>query len=387
MKIALVHDYLVQYGGAERVLEAFTEIFPKAPIYTMVYDEKLMNGAFSDRKIYTSFLQKIPFIGPNHRLFPLLMPMAIEQFDLSKYDVVLSDSNSYAKGVITMPETLHITYCHTPMRYAWDDCHKYLREFKYSNITKKLVPFAMNYIRLWDKISADRPDIYVANSNFVSFRIKKYYNKDAFVINPPVSAEKFYISEKIEDYYLMIGRALPYKRFDIVIEAFNKLGLPLKIIGKGPEMDKLKKNAKTNIEFLGYLDDEEISRYYSKCKAFIFPPEEDFGITPLEAMASGRPVIAFRGGGALESVAENKTGLFFDEQTPKSITDVIKNFNPDKFNSAEIRDHALKFDKEIFKEKIRNFVEEKYDKRNKIQDTRTQTNSNNQIQNHKPSVV
>ena len=368
MKIALVHDYLVQYGGAERVLEAFTEIFPKAPIYTMVYDEKLMNKAFSDKKIRTSFLQKIPLIGPNHRLFPLLMPMAIEQFDLSEYDIVLSDSNSYAKGVITMPHTLHITYCHTPMRYAWDDCHKYLREFKYSNITKKLVPFAMNYIRLWDKISADRPDIYIANSNFVSLRIKKYYNKNAFVINPPVSAQNFYISEKTEDYFLMIGRALPYKRFDIVIEAFNKLGLPLKIIGKGPEMDKLKKSAKENIEFLGYLDDKKISRYYSQCKAFIFPTEEDFGITPLEAMASGRPVIAFRGGGVLESVIERKTGLFFDQQTPEAIVEVIKDFDPKKFSSQEIRDHALKFDKKIFKDRIRKFVEKKYNERNK--DTR-----------------
>jgi len=362
MKIALVHDYLVQYGGAERVLEAFTEIFPKAPVFTMVYDKKLMNGAFSDRKIKTSFLQKIPFIGSHHRLFPILMPIAIEQFDLSEFDIVLSDSNSYAKGAITMPKTLHITYCHTPMRYAWDDCHKYLREFKYSKITKKVVPFAMNYIRLWDKISADRPDIYIANSEFVSGRIKKYYNKQAFVINPPVNTKKFYISENIENYYLMIGRALPYKRFDIVIEAFNKLGLPLKIIGKGPEMEKLKKNAKENIKFLGYLDDEKISHYYSKCKAFLFPPEEDFGITPLEAMASGRPVIAFRGGGATESVIENETGIFFDKQIPESIIEIVKSFDSKKFNSQQIRQHAKKFDKEIFKEKIKKFVEEEYNK-------------------------
>lgn len=362
MKIALVHDYLVQYGGAERVLEAFTEIFPKAPIYTMVYDKNLMNGAFSDRKIHTSFLQKIPFVGSNHRFFPLLMPMAIEQFDLAGYDIVLSDSNSYAKGVLTMPGTLHITYCHTPMRYAWDDCHKYLREFKYSNFTKKLIPFAMNYIRLWDRISADRPDVYIANSEFVASRIKKYYNKNAIVINPPVNTKNFNISPKTESYYLMLGRALPYKRFDIVVEAFNELGLPLKIIGKGPEMNKLKKHAHENIEFLGYLNDEEIGEYYSKCKAFIFPAEEDFGITPLEAMASGRPVVAFRGGGALETVLENKTGIFFDKQTSQSIINLVKKFNPDKFNSGEIRNHALKFDKEVFKEKIRSFVEAEYGK-------------------------
>ncbi|MFZ2969762.1 MAG: glycosyltransferase [Minisyncoccia bacterium] len=360
MKIALVHDYLVQYGGAERVLEAFTEIFPKAPIYTMVYDKKLMNGAFSDRKIYTSFLQRIPFIGSHHRLFPILMPMAIEEFDLSDFDIVLSDSNSYAKGVITNSNTLHITYCHTPMRYAWDDCHKYLREFKYSKITKKFIPFAMNYIRLWDKISADRPDAYIANSNFVAFRIKKYYNKESTVINPPVSTENFHISERVEDYYLMVGRALAYKRFDIVIDAFNVLGLPLKIIGKGPEMKQLKKRSKNNIEFLGYLNDKEMSEYYSKCKAFIFPSEEDFGITPLEAMASGRPVIAFGVGGALETVIEGETGMFFDKQTPDSIIETLKNFHPESFNPKKIRDHALRFDKNNFKEKIKGYIGEKY---------------------------
>jgi len=360
MKIALVHDYLVQYGGAERVLEAFTEIFPKAPIYTMVYDGKLMNGSFSDRIIHTSFLQKMPFIGSHHRLFPLLMPMAIEQFDLSGYDIVLSDSNSYAKGVITKPGTFHVTYCHTPMRYAWDDCHKYLREFKYSELTKKLVPFAMNYIRLWDKISADRPDLYVANSNFVSSRIKKYYHKSAFVINPPVNTKKFKVADETEDYYLMVGRALPYKRFDIVVEAFNLLELPLKIIGKGPEMKGLKKRSGNNVEFLGYLNDDETSEYYSKCKAFVFPPEEDFGITPLEAMASGRPVIAFRGGGALETVVEGKTGLFFNKQTPQSLAEAVRNFNPSRFNPGEIRNYALKFDKEIFKRKIGEYIEKEY---------------------------
>lgn len=360
MKVALIHDYLVQYGGAERVLEAFTEIFPKAPIYTMVYDKSLMNGAFSNRKIKSSFLQKFPFIGSHHRLFPLLMPIAIEQFNLQKFDVVLSDSNSYAKGVITGPDTLHITYCHTPMRYAWDDCHKYLREFKYSKLTKKLVPFAMNYIRLWDRISADRPDFYIANSRFVASRIKKYYNKTSEVINPPVNMKNFSISENIGNYYLMVGRALAYKRYDIVIDAFNALSLPLKIIGKGPEMKGLKKRSNDNIEFLGYLKDNEMSGYFQRCKAFIFPSEEDFGITPLEAMASGRPVIAYRGGGALETVIEGKTGLFFNEQDPQSIINIIKSFDENIFDPVLIRGHAAKFDKEIFKKKIKSFIDKKY---------------------------
>jgi len=357
MKIALVHDYLVQYGGAERVLEAFCEVFPRAPIYTMVYDEKLTNGAFKERKIHTSFLQKIPLISSHHRAYPLLMPLAIESFDFSGYDVVLSDSNSYAKGIITGTDTLHISYCHTPMRYAWDNCHRYMNEFDYSRTTKKLLPFAVSYLRLWDKVSADRPDQYLANSDFVAGRIKKYYHRDAEVIHPPVNFQNFHIADKTEDYYLMVGRALSYKRFDIVIEAFNKLELPLKIIGKGPEMEKLKELAKSNIEFLGYLSDRETAGYYARCKAFIFPSEEDFGITPLEAMSSGRPVIAYRGGGAMETVVENVTGVFFDRQDYATIIETIKRFDVDRFVPATIRDHARKFSKEVFEDKIKKTVE------------------------------
>jgi len=363
MKVALVHDYLVQYGGAERVLECFAEIFPKAPIYTMVYDRKLMKGAFADRKIITSFLQKIPFIGSHHRLFPLLMPMAIESFDLSEFDLIISDSNSYAKGAITAPHTLHICYCHTPMRYAWDDCHQCFQEFGYSKITKKFIPLAMNYLRLWDKISADRPDKYIANSGFVAERIKKYYQINSTVIYPPVGAGRFQISPEIRDYYLMVGRALSYKRFDIVIEAFNILKQPLKIIGQGPEIKRLRKMARSEkIEFLDYLSDEEVARYYAQCKALIFPQEEDFGITALEAMSCGRPVIAYRGGGALETVAENKTGIFFDYQTSEAIIEAVKKFDVCQFNPQEIRERALGFDKEIFKEKIKEFTEREYRK-------------------------
>ena len=360
MKIALVHDYLVQYGGAERVLEAFCEIFPDAPIFTMVYDEKLTNGAFKNKRVHTSFLQKIPFISSHHRAFPLLMPTAIESFDLRGYDMVLSDSNSYAKGVLTGIDTMHITYCHTPMRYAWDDCHRHMREFDYSRFTRKFMPFGMNYLRLWDKISADRPDKYIANSQFVSGRIKKYYGKDAEVIYPPVNLDNFHLSDRIQDYYLMVGRALPYKRFDIVIKAFNELKLPLKIVGKGPEMENLKKLAKDNVEFLGYLNDEETSEYYAQCRALIFPSEEDFGITPLEAMASGRPVIAYRGGGALETVAENISGTFFEEQTSEAVIRAVKDFHSEKFDPQKIRAQAEKFDRNVFKVKIKQMVEDEF---------------------------
>lgn len=357
MKIALVHDYLVQYGGAERVLEAFCEIFPHAPIYTLVYDEEAMHGKFSDKTIFTSFLQKIPFSRRQHRLFPTLMPSAIEQFDFSSYDVVLSDSASYAKGAITDTETLHICYMHTPMRYAWDDCQRYTQEFHFPRIIKLLVPLAMNSIRVWDKVSADRPDKILANSSFVADRIFKYYRRSSEVFHPPVSINSFFIDPSPDNYFLMVGRLISYKRHDIVIEAFNKLGLPLKIIGRGPEMKRLRKRAKSNIEFLGRVDDNELSRYYSKCKAFIFPQEEDFGIVAIEAMASGRPVIAYKGGDIPRHVEEGVTGVFFDEQTPLAVERAIKQFSENVFDANVIRNAAQSFDKELFKAKIKQYVE------------------------------
>ncbi|TSD02141.1 MAG: group 1 glycosyl transferase [Parcubacteria group bacterium Athens0714_26] len=361
MKIALVHDYLNQYGGAEKVLEAFTEIFPDAPIYTLIYNQKIIDKYFPGKKIRASFLQKVPFSGSYHRFFPPLMPMAIEKFDLSDFDLIVSDSASFAKGALTKPEALHICYCHTPPRYAWDDSHKYIKEFSMPSLAKIFIPFFMNYIRLWDKEAASRVDEFVCNSSFVTRRIKKYYKRDAEVIHPPVDTEFFKpISKPSEEYYLMVGRLLPYKRFDIAIEAFNKLEMPLKIIGSGPDKRKLKKMANWNIEFLGELSSEKLKEYYQNCKALIFPQEEDFGIVALEAMACGRPIIAYRGGGALESVLEGKTGVFFDEQNMESLVEAVKKFQPQKFDSSFIRQHALKFDKEIFKKKIKDFIEKSY---------------------------
>lgn len=362
MRVALVHDYLVQYGGAERVLECLAEIFPLAPIYTLVYDEKLFKNIFGKRKIYTSFLQSLPFSKSHHRSFPILMPMAIESFDLSAYDLVISDSNSYAKGIITNPETLHICYCHTPMRYAWDDCHSYAQAFPFSFITRKLVPVAMNYIRLWDKISAERVDKFIANSAFVSRRINKYYRKEAAIIHPPVDIsfyEKCLAGGK-KDYFLVVGRIIQYKRFDLVVEAFNILGLPLKIIGDGPEAGRLKKRAKKNIQFLGWLSDEETRNYYAGAKAFVFPQEEDFGIVLLESMASGTPVIAYRGGGALEVVKEGINGVFFGEQTVDSLVSAVQNFNKNNFIGEIIRKSVAGFDKKFFKKRIKEFVEKEW---------------------------
>jgi glycosyltransferase involved in cell wall biosynthesis len=373
MKIALVHDYLNQYGGAEKVLEAFLEIFPNAPIYTLLYDKKIVSKFFPNNKIKTSFLQKLPFIKKHHRIFPPLMPLAVERLDLSDYDIVLSDSAAFGKGVITKPETLHICYCHTPIRYAWDDSHKYVREFSMFKLAKIFVPIFMNYLRLWDREAAHRVDKFICNSNFVAQRIKKYYKQESTVIYPPIDVGNFGLldsgvnfAKSKTDYFLMVGRLLPYKRFDMAIEAFNKLEMPLKIIGSGPEMKKLKKLANWNIEFLGEMDNKNLKEYYQKCQALIFPQEEDFGIVALEAMACGRPVIAYRGGGALESVLEGKTGVFFDEQSIESLVEAVKNFDASRFDSEAIHQHALKFDKEIFKKKIKDFIDKNWEEFKRI---------------------
>ena len=371
MRVALVHDYLNQYGGAERVLEALMEIFPHAPIYTLIYDpaslsKKKRINPFANKKIYTSFLQKIPLAKSHHRMFPLLMPIAIEQFDLSDYDLVLSDSASFAKGVIVKPDALHICYCHTPPRYAWDDSHKYIEEFNLPGIIKKAVPLFMNYIRLWDREASLRVDKFICNSKFVAKRIKKYYNQEAKVIYPPVDTKMFKKAKSgsaflnSENYFLIVGRLLTYKRFDIAIKAFNKLGKILKIAGDGPERKKLEKMAKGNIQFLGEVFDNQLKNYYQNCQALIFPQEEDFGIVAIEAMACGKPVIAYKGGGAIKSVKEEKTGIFFNEQTVDSLVGAVKNFQSEMFDSQKIRRHALKFSKEKFKKQIKDFVEKSY---------------------------
>ena len=362
MRVALIHDYLTQFGGGERVLKSLSEIFPLAPIYTLVYNKKKVGNIFSSKKIHTSFLQKLPFSKTHHRIYPSLMPFAIEQFDLSKYDLVISDSASYAKGVLTGPETLHISYCHTPLRYAWDDSHRYIREFGLNPLARFLSPFALNYIRIWDRIASFRVDEFIANSFFVKSRIKKYYQRDAEVIYPPVDTDFYQInpSSSKQDYYLIVSRLLSYKKIDIAIEAFNKLKLPLKIVGEGPEEKHLKKISGPTIEFLGRLSDKKTREYYQNCLAFVFPQEEDFGIAPVEAMASGRPVIAYQGGGALESVKEGVSGLFFDEQTSEHLIKAIDRFKNYSFEPAKIREEAKRFDKKVFEKNIKEFIMKKW---------------------------
>ncbi len=380
LKVALIHDYLVEYGGAERVLECFASIFPDAPVYTLLYDKKLAKKILPGRIIRASFLQNIPFARSFHRFFPLFMPMAVENLDLSYYDLVLSDSASFAKGVITPAKAVHICYCHTPTRYVWDDCHKYVKEYSFPGFLRKIVPAGLNYVRLWDRLAANRVDYYIANSKLVSERIKKYYQRNSIVINPPVfvkellspreQAKKRMSGKKTssnldQGYYLMLGRLMSYKKFDLGIKAFNRLKLPLKIIGGGPEINKLRKMAGPNVEIIGSLPprDPRVAEYLAKSKALIFPQEEDFGIVALEAMISGKPVIAYKAGGALETVKENITGLFFKRQTVKSLTKAIEKFEKlskeNCFNPFQIHEFALSFRREEFERKIKEFVLEK----------------------------
>lgn len=362
MKVALIHDHLAQDGGAEKVLRVLAGMFPDAPIYTLLYEKNNVNKYFKDRHIETSIIQRLPGGIKHYQWYMPFMPMAVEFFDLKGFDLVISDASAFVKGVITSPDTLHICYCHTPTRYIWSDTHQYIKELKYNKYFKKLISLVLNYVRIWDRVAADRVDKYIANSRAVQKRINKYYKHDSKVIYPPVDIEKFKIIENIEDYFLIGGRLAPYKRVDIVIEAFKKTGKKLKIFGGGVDEKRLKKIAEgfPNIEFLGRISDEELPDLYGRCQAFINPQEEDFGITTVEAMAAGRPVIAYRKGGAIEIIKEGETGMFFDKQTSDAIAEKISSFNSSDFNPLEIRASAEKYGVERFKKEIREFIDIEY---------------------------
>ncbi|MDA2935956.1 glycosyltransferase [Patescibacteria group bacterium AH-259-L05] len=357
MRVALVHDFLTQYGGAEKVLEAFHEIWPKAPVFTLFYDKKAVGDIFKGWDIKVSPIANLPFAIKKYRWYLSLMSAAIERFDLSDFNLVISDSSAYSKGVITQPNTVHISYIHSPTRYLWSDTYKYLEGLSGAEkLFKKILPPILTYLRQWDFIAAQRPDYIIANSDFVARRIEKYYRrKPDTVIHPPVETDKFKISSKIDDYFLLISRFRPYKRVDCAIKAFNKLKIPLKIIGTGDDT-MLKKIAGPYIEFLGFVNDREKVQYLSHCKALIHPQEEDFGIVPLEAMASGRPVIAYKGGGALETIVEGRTGVFFNEQTWESLAEAVIKFKSNEFDAQIIQNHARTFSKDQFKSKIQSLV-------------------------------
>lgn len=360
MRIALVHDYLVQDGGAERVLRAFQETWPDAPTFTLLYASEKMDPLFMSRDIRTSFLQRLPFATRAYKWLMPLMPAATESYDLSGYGVVLSTTSAFAKGVLTRPETLHVCYCHTPTRYLWSDAHDYLQSAGIPGLLHAPARSMLSSIRTWDRLAADRVDRFIANSDTVRARIAKYYRRESDIINPPVDVSAFRLGRGEGGYYLAGGRLVGYKRFDIIVQAFNRLGLPLKVFGDGPEAAKLRRMAGRNITFLGRVSEQEKAALYAGAIAYLNPQEEDFGITAIEAMASGRPVIAYRRGGAIETVVEGVTGTFIDRQDWESLYDAVLRFDHSDYHPETIREHARHFDGETFKSRIRHYVEDAF---------------------------
>jgi glycosyltransferase involved in cell wall biosynthesis len=356
LKVAIIHYWLITYRGGEKVLEEFCKIFPNADIYTHVYCPDALPESIKRHTIHTTFIQKLPNATQRYKRYLPLMPIALEQLDLSKYDLVISLESGPAKGIVVTPDTLHICYCQTPMRYAWDMYHNYYSHA--GKLTKRLMPLIMHYMRLWDFASAARVDHFLANSHNVARRIQKHYRRSATVIYPPVNTAAFTIAAEHDDFYLMVGQLVPYKRIDLAIQCFNKLQKTLIIIGEGEQFEALQQIAGPTIQLLGHQPFDVIQDHYARCKAMIFPADEDFGIVPVEAMASGRPVIAFRKGGALETVIDNVTGLFFDEQTPESLMQTVLKFEQlyHQFDPEKIRYHAQKFDAEVFRREIEQFI-------------------------------
>jgi glycosyltransferase involved in cell wall biosynthesis len=366
LKVALVHDWLTAMRGGEKVLEIFCDLFPRAPVFTLVYNQGAISQQISSHEIHVSFIDKLPFKKSKYRNYLPLFPTAIEQFDFRDFDLILSSSHCVAKGAITPPRTLHISYLHTPMRYVWDMYHEYFGKNKIGTVGRMTIPFFANYLRLWDASSSPRVDHYLANSNHVAYRIKKYYHRDSEVIYPPVDTSKFSIHHSSDDYFLVVSALVPYKRVDLAIMAFNKIKKRLVIIGNGPEQKNLHKLAGPTIEFVDWQPHSKLSEFYANCRALIFPGEEDFGIVPVEAMASGKPVIAYQKGGALETIIANNqqeknagTGVFFAEHTIDSLIEAINSFEEIEWDPEFIGRHAQKFDQKIFAEGIQSFIRSK----------------------------
>ncbi len=354
MKIALVHDWLTNMGGAEQCVLNFMDVYPEAPIYTSMFVKDNVDERFSAKKVVTTFLQR--FVKKGHqKLFPL-MPMAFERLDLTEFDVVLSSTSCCAKGVVTGPNCEHFCYCYTPIRYVWARSFEYMQGM--GKIKKFFCSILMHYMKLWDFSAAQRVDHFIAISTEVQHRIKKYYNRDSVIIFPPVRCSLFSMSDTDGDYFLVVSRLVYYKRFDLAVKACSKLGKKLIVIGDGPERKNLEAMAGPTVQFLGRQPDEVVQKHMAECKALLFPGEEDFGIVPVEAEACGRPVIAYGKGGALDTVIPEKTGVLFYEQTEDSLAEAIQKFETMTFNKEEIRNHALKFDEPEFRRQIETYIHE-----------------------------
>ena len=358
MKVAIVHDWLTGMRGGEKVLECFCELYPEADLYTLLHVKGSCSPTIERMRIIPSFVNKIPGKAKYYRHMLPLFPVAIERFILKDYDLVLSSSHCVAKGIIPGPDTVHVSYVHSPMRYVWDMYEDYFGRDKVGRFVASVVPFFATYLRTWDVASSARVDRFIANSGHVARRINKYYRREAEVVHPPVDCERARVAEKPDDYYLMVTAFAPYKRVDLAIETINRRGGKLKIVGSGQDESRLRSMAGPNVEFMGWQTDAQIVDLYARCKAFIFPGEEDFGITPLEAMAAGRPVVAFAKGGALETVRgldqRYPTGVFFEEQSVaglwQGLDELEENFK--RFEPDKIRSHAASFGRERFKREI-----------------------------------
>ena len=380
MKIALVHDFLLYPGGAERVLKVLSEMYPEAPIYTLLYDREKMSVEWGSKDVRPSYLQKFPkFLRKHYQWLLPFFPVIPETFDFREYDLVISSSGAWSKGIVTKLDTKHVAYIHSPMRFVWDYNEKYLKEInKKPSIFTRLF---FNYLRIWDRMAVDRPDFLIANSKYTQNRIKKYYRRDSEVIYPPVDPigvlnvqgvidvqdDQLEQAQRLNkrgdkaierDYFLIVSRLSPYKKVDIAVEAFNKLGLPLVVIGQGKQEKYLRKIAQSNVKILGWQDEKNVQEYYRNARAFVFPCEDDFGIAPVEAMLHGLPVIAYRKGGALETVIEGQTGEFFDAQTPEILADGVRRFmeNKNKYDKEFIKKHAGAFSEERFKKEIEEYI-------------------------------
>ena len=357
MKVALVHDHLNQIGGAEKVLASFHHLYPQAPVYTLLFDKKSVGSFFEGWDIRTSFLERLPGGQRFFKWYIWLMPTAVEQLNVTEADLVISSASALIKGLIVKPQTTHVCYCHTPTRYLWSDSLQYTSELPQPKFIKRLLPLVLTRLRVWDYAAAQRVDHFVANSKFVADRINKYYRRQAKVIYPPVETAHFGPPVQPENYFLIVSRLRPYKRVDLAIRAFNKLGIPLKVIGSGEQEQELKSIAKSNIEFLGQVSDEQKYYHLARCQALIHPQEEDFGITAVEAMAAGRPVIAYDAGGARETVLPGITGKLFKEQTWEALADAVIRFRYEKFEPSAIQVQAKKFSAERFYTEWQQYIE------------------------------
>jgi glycosyltransferase involved in cell wall biosynthesis len=355
MQVALVHDWLNQIGGAEDVLETLVEMFPAAPIYTSIYWPEKMPPQYQQWPIRTSFMDRLPGVHRHHQPYLFVYPFAFQSFNLNGYDLILSNKSGFCHGVRKPSNAIHICYCLTPTRYVWgfDD---YAAREGLSGGARQILRPALKLLGQWDKAAAQRVDHFIAISSEVRQRIARFYGRDSVIIYPPVKTERFQIADSVGDYFLCLGRLIPYKRVDLAVQACTQLNLPLWVAGDGRDRARLERLAGPTVKFLGRVPDADVPGLMARAKAFIFPGHEDFGIAPVQAQAAGRPVIAFAGGGALDTVIEGQTGHLFHEQNLQSLISSLQSFNANNFNPATIRNFALKFDRKVFEQQLRDFI-------------------------------